>query len=175
MNLTSSAMLPTAVGMHMEPLLTGIVVADLANLTPAARVERLHEYSGITQKKSTNIESTLPASVHAQEDGPSKILQIGNYPPPFCGWAMQTKLLAEEIRRRGHLCSVLNLNENRKRKSPDYIDVQGGVDYLWKLFRFAANGYRFQVHVNGQSKIGYILAMIAVLIGWLFGRRAAVS
>src|SRR5215472_8171515 len=26
-----------------------------------------------------------------------KILQIGNYPPPYCGWAIQTKLLVEEI------------------------------------------------------------------------------
>ena len=30
-----------------------------------------------------------------------KILQIGKYPPPFCGWAVQTKLPVEEIRKRG--------------------------------------------------------------------------
>jgi hypothetical protein len=30
-----------------------------------------------------------------------KILRIGNYPPPMCGCATQTKLVTEELRRRG--------------------------------------------------------------------------
>src|SRR5437016_11405387 len=90
----------------------------------------------------------------------AKILQIGNYPPPACGWAIQTKLLVEEIRRRGHVCQVLNINENRKKKLAEYIDVQNGFDYLYKLLRFAAKGYQFQVHVNGQSRTGYVLALL---------------
>jgi len=69
--------------------------------------------------------------------------------------------LVEEIRRRGNMCQVLNLNENRKRRSSEYIDVQNGFDYLRKLTCFALNGYRFQVHVNGQSRHGYMLALIA--------------
>src|SRR6266850_2556563 len=69
----------------------------------------------------------------------ARILQIGNYPPPVCGWAMQTKGLVEEIRRRGNMCQVLNLNENRKRRSSEYIDVQNGFDYLRKLTCFALN------------------------------------
>src|SRR5215470_5730883 len=59
-----------------------------------------------------------------------KILQIGNYPPPVCGWAIQTQLLVEEIRRRGHICEVLNINENRRNKSSEYVDVQNAFDYL---------------------------------------------
>ena len=104
-----------------------------------------------------------------------KILQIGNYPPPFCGWAVQTKLLVEEIRRRGHICEVLNLNENRRRKSTEYVDVQNAFDYLWKVIRFALRGYRFQVHVNGQSKPGYMLALVAALVGFVAGRPVALS
>ena len=104
-----------------------------------------------------------------------KILQIGNYPPPFCGWAVQTKLLAEEIRKRGHICEVLNLNENRRRKSTEYVDVQNAFDYLWKVIRFALRGYRFQVHVNGQSKPGYMLALVASLVGFVAGRPVALS
>lgn len=38
----------------------------------------------------------------------AKILVIGNYPPPMCGWAMQTKLVVDELRRRAHVCEVLN-------------------------------------------------------------------
>ncbi|HYX69841.1 MAG TPA: glycosyltransferase [Terriglobales bacterium] len=109
------------------------------------------------------------------ETGRAKILQIGNYPPPACGWAIQTKLLVEEIRRRGHVCQVMNINENRKRKSDQYVDVQNGADYLRKLLRFARQGYRFQVHVNGQSRTGYLLALLAVVVGRLWQRPAALS
>jgi glycosyltransferase involved in cell wall biosynthesis len=106
---------------------------------------------------------------------PIKILQIGNYPPPFCGWAVQTKLLVEEIRRRGHICEVLNLNENRKKKSSEYVDVQNAFDYLQKVIRFALQGYRFQVHVNGQSKPGYVLALVASLVGRVARKPVALS
>src|SRR5919201_1945929 len=105
----------------------------------------------------------------------TKILQIGNYPPPVCGWAMQTKLLAEEIRRRGAICEVLNLNENRKKKSSEYVDVQNGFDYVCKLVCFALRGYRFQVHVNGQSAKGYLLALIAALVSRLAGQSLILS
>jgi glycosyltransferase involved in cell wall biosynthesis len=104
-----------------------------------------------------------------------KILQIGNYPPPFCGWAIQTKLLAEEIRRRGHLCEVLNINENRRKKSSEYVGVQNAFDYLQKVIRFALRGYRFQVHVNGQSKPGYMLALVASLVGRMAAKPVALS
>jgi len=104
-----------------------------------------------------------------------KFLQIGNYPPPFCGWAVPTKLLVEEIRRRGHICQVLNINENRRKKSTEYVDVQSAFDYLQKVIRFAGKGYRFQVHVNGQSKPGYVLALVAAVIGRLAGRPIALT
>jgi len=101
---------------------------------------------------------------------PTKILQIGNYPPPMCGWAIQTKLVVDELRRRGHVCEILKINENREIKSPEYVDVQGGLDYLRKVWRYAARGYRLNVHVNGMSKKGYWLALIAVSVGrWLRG------
>jgi hypothetical protein len=62
--------------------------------------------------------------------GRTKILQIGNYPPPMCGWAIQTKLVTDELRRRGHVCDVLKINEGRQVKDSSYVDVQGGWDYL---------------------------------------------
>jgi len=110
-----------------------------------------------------------------REEQNVKILQIGNYPPPVCGWAMQTKFLVEEIRRRGIVCDVLNINENRKRDSKEYVDVQNGFDYLYKLTRFAFRGYRFQMHVNGQSETGYLLALIAAVVGRISGRPIALS
>ena len=96
-----------------------------------------------------------------------KILQIGNYPPPMCGWAIQTTLVTDELRRRGYVCDVLKINEGRQVKDPSYVDVQNGRDYLFKVLRFAFRKYRLNVHVNGMSKKGYILALIAVLAGRL--------
>lgn len=104
-----------------------------------------------------------------------KILQIGNYPPPVCGWSIQTKLLVEEFRRRGIVCDVLNLSENRRKKSNDYVDVQNIFDYVYKLLRFALRGYRFQVHVNGQSKPGYVLALLAAVAGQMVRRPIVLS
>lgn len=88
---------------------------------------------------------------------------------------MQTKLLVEEIRQRGHVCQVLNINESRKRKTNEYVDVQNGFDYVYKLVLFAQKGYQFQMHVNGMSKTGYVLAFLAALIGRLSGRPIALS
>lgn len=107
--------------------------------------------------------------------GKTKILQIGNYPPPMCGWAIQTKLVTDELRRRGYICDILKINEGRQIKDPTYVDVQNGRDYLFKVLGFAFRGYRLNVHVNGMSKKGYILALIAVLAGRLVFRPALVT
>jgi len=106
---------------------------------------------------------------------PAKILQIGNYPPPMCGWAIQLKLVTEELRRRGHVCEVLKINEGRQVKSSEYVDVQGGFDYLKKIWKFALQDYRLNIHVNGMSKKGYALALAAVLTGRVVGRSALVT
>src|SRR6266576_1270892 len=106
---------------------------------------------------------------------PAKILQIGNYPPPMCGWAIQLKLVTEELRRRGHICEVLKINEGRQRKSPEYVDVKDGPDYVKKIWQFARRGYRLNVHVNGMSKKGYGLALAAALVGRIVNRPALVT
>lgn len=83
----------------------------------------------------------------------------------MCGWAIQTKLVTEELRQRGHVCEVLKINENRQVKNPAYIDVQSGLDYFVKVWRYALSGYRLNVHVNAQSPKGYLLALLAALTG----------
>lgn len=104
-----------------------------------------------------------------------KILEIGNYPPPQCGWAMQTKLLTDELRRRGATCAVLNLNESRRLKNREYVDVQSGPDYLLKLMSFALRGYRPHTHVNAESWQGYLLALIANLAARALGKPAVMT
>src|SRR5689334_4592103 len=108
-------------------------------------------------------------------NGKAKILQIGNYPPPMCGWAIQTKLVTDELRRRGHVCEILKINENRRVKDPAYVDVQDGFDYLRKVVSFARRGYRLNVHMNGMGRTGYLLALAAVVVGRLLNRPALVT
>src|SRR5437588_9211724 len=104
-----------------------------------------------------------------------KILIIGNHPPPMCGWAIQTQLVQKELRRRGCVCEVMNINENRKVKSAEYTDIQNGADYLGKVVSFAARGYRIHAHVNGESNKLLVLAFTAVIIARVFGRPVILS
>jgi glycosyltransferase involved in cell wall biosynthesis len=113
--------------------------------------------------------------MEAQDKNGIKILVIGNYPPPMCGWAIQTYLVTVELRRRGQICDVLKINENRRVKSSAYVNVQSGWDYFTKLVRFTLRGYRINVHVNGTSRKGYLLALIATAIGRLSLRPASLT
>jgi glycosyltransferase involved in cell wall biosynthesis len=104
-----------------------------------------------------------------------KILQIGNWPPPLCGWAMGLVALRRELESRGWDCPVMNLNENRRVLSLEYIDVQSGWDYLRKVWSHVWRGYAVQIRVNAESKKGYVLALIAMLLARLSGRPALLT
>lgn len=108
--------------------------------------------------------------ISAHNSTTKKILQIGNYPPPMCGWAVQTVLLNQELRRRGHISEVLNVNESRKKKSTEYVDVQNGIDFLWKVLWFSARGYHIHAHLNAESPKLYLLDLVALLWARSIGR-----
>ena len=120
-------------------------------------------------------QADAPAQSSEAYQEPVRVLQIGNYPPPMCGWAIQLKLVTEELRRRGHTSEVLKINEGRQIKSSEYVDVQSGTDYLQKIVTYALRGYRLNVHVNGMSKKGYWLAMAAALVGRTVNHPALVT
>lgn len=101
-----------------------------------------------------------------------RILEIGNWPPPVCSWSMSLVGLRKELEARGWECQVMNLNENRRVRSPEYIDVQNGWDYFWKVLRRVWRGYAVHIRVNGETKKGYFLAVAALLLARM-GRRPA--
>ena len=70
----------------------------------------------------------------------------------MCGWAIQTKLVTAELRRRGHVCEVLKINEGRQIKSSEYVDVQTVQTICGRSGVTALRGYRLNVHVNGMSE-----------------------
>ena len=83
--------------------------------------------------------------------------------------------LRKELEARGWDCAVMNLNENRKVRSPEYIDVQDGWDYFSKVFRKVRRGYAVHVRVNGETKKGYLLALCALGLARAFRRPALLT
>jgi len=104
-----------------------------------------------------------------------RIMQIGNWPPPVCSWSMSLVGLRKELDSRGWDCQVMNLNENRKVRSPEYIDVQTGWDYFTKVLRLVRRGYAIHVRVNGETKKGYLLALCALGLARMYGRPALLT
>jgi len=97
----------------------------------------------------------------------ARILQIGNYPPPVCGWSLHTQLLHRELSERGVHSRVMDIGPSRRVADRDCIPVYSGLDYAVKLLTYRLRGYTFQVHVNGDSWKGYLLVLAAVLLGRL--------
>jgi glycosyltransferase involved in cell wall biosynthesis len=104
-----------------------------------------------------------------------RILEIGNWAPPVCSWTMSLVGLRRELLTRGWDCRVMNLNENRRVRSPEYIDVQNGWDYLCKVLRAVKDGCGIHTRVNAESTDLYILAFIAMALARLWHRPALLT
>ncbi|MEW6620335.1 MAG: glycosyltransferase [bacterium] len=100
-----------------------------------------------------------------------KILEIVSYSPPRTGWSTRVEYLKKQLLEMGYECQILNISsESRRIKSDEYIDVQNGRDYIFKLGKFCLSGYRVHMHVNGQSPKGFILTLISEIIGLVLGK-----
>lgn len=56
----------------------------------------------------------------------------------------------------------MNMNENRRVRSPEYIDVQNGWDYMWKVLRAVKDRRAIHTRVNAESVDLYLLAVLAM-------------
>jgi len=103
-----------------------------------------------------------------------RILQISNYPPPICGWAIHTQAVQNALRGRGADCVVLDVGPGRRTREegPGCTPILGAFDFLLKIIYFRLRGFTFEPHVNGESWQGYLLALVPVLVGRLTGRPA---
>ena len=104
-----------------------------------------------------------------------RILEIGNWPPPICSWTMSLVGLRKELEARGWDCRIMNLNENRRVRSPEYVDVQNGWDYLWKVLQSVRGGCAIHTRVNAESVDLYILAFVALLLARVWRRPALLT
>jgi glycosyltransferase involved in cell wall biosynthesis len=110
-----------------------------------------------------------------QQRNGKRILEIGNWPPPVCSWSMSLVGLRKVLEARGWECRVMNLNENRRKPSSEYIDIQGAMDYMFKLFRCVNDGCAVHVRVNGEAIKGYLIAFLALLAARLWSRPALLT
>ncbi len=104
-----------------------------------------------------------------------RILEIGNWAPPVCSWSMSMVGLRRELASRGWDCRVMNMNENRRVPSCEYIDVQDGWNYLVKVVRNIRDGCMVHTRVNAESTDLYILAFVALLVARLWRRPALLT
>jgi glycosyltransferase involved in cell wall biosynthesis len=83
--------------------------------------------------------------------------------------------LKQQLEAEGHECVVLNIGTSRTIPSPEYETVMSGPDYVRKVWRFCARGFLPHVHVNGSTKKGLVLSLIAQAISLVFGRRVVTT
>jgi glycosyltransferase involved in cell wall biosynthesis len=105
----------------------------------------------------------------------ARILEVFSYPPPLSGWSVRIQFLKERLESMGHTCTVLNIGPSRAVPSPEYECVLGGADFVAKLWRFSRSGYRVHAHANGHSPKGLALALAALLVNALWGRRPVLT
>jgi glycosyltransferase involved in cell wall biosynthesis len=105
----------------------------------------------------------------------ARILQIGNYPPPVCGWSLHTQVVDRELAARGADSRVLDIGPGRTVGGRGCVPVRSGLDYAAKLLAYRLRGFTFQMHVNGDSWKGYTLALAAVLLGRWSGKPAVLT
>lgn len=104
-----------------------------------------------------------------------KILEITSYPPPRAGWGVRVSFLREHLVSQGHDCQVLNIGKSRTTPSRDYVDVQGGWDYLRKVASHLRRGYMVHTHINGDGNKGWGLALAAQVMAKLWHRPCALT
>lgn len=110
-----------------------------------------------------------------RRDATSRVLQIGNYPPPVCGWSLHAQLVDQELSARGADSRVMDIGPGRRIAGRGCITVRNGLDYAAKLVGYRFRGFTFEVHMNGDSWKGYALVLAAVLLGRLTGKPAVLT
>lgn len=130
------------------------------NFTPARAKEKLEEFYDRLLRVRRPV---------------ARILQIGNFPPPVCGWALHTQLVHADLLSRGADSQVLDIGPGRRVKGRECLPVLGGFDYARKLIAHRLRGFTFHAHVNGDSWKGYALALSAVLLGRLTAKPAVLT
>jgi glycogen(starch) synthase len=102
----------------------------------------------------------------AQRD--TRVLLVGDYPPPNGGVATHVEELFRAVRARGGSCFVLDIG---KGQLPAHGIVPAGSVARFSLLlgSYAARGYRVHVHTSGSNRKSWMLAQVCAAAGRLSG------
>ncbi len=108
-------------------------------------------------------------------DNPLKVCLIGDYPPPYGGFSVEIEGISGNLRRLKQDCRVLNIGENRRVPSSEYVSVQGYPDFLYKFFQAGREGYLLHLVTTGHSKQSWWVSTILTLAGKLNHGRSVLA
>src|SRR3954467_5213472 len=98
----------------------------------------------------------------------TRVLLVGDYPPPTGGVATHVEELFHAMRARGASCEVLDIGKGQ-------IPAQGVIPagsvgrFAGLLTSYAARGYRLHVHTSGANRKSWMLAQACAAAGRLSG------
>lgn len=108
-------------------------------------------------------------------DNRLKVCLIGDYPPPYGGFSVEIEGISGNLRRFGQDCRVLNIGENRRVPSSQYVSVHGYNDFLFKFILAGRKGYLLHLVTTGHSRQSWWVASILALAGKLNHGRSVLA
>jgi len=98
----------------------------------------------------------------------TRVLLVGDYPPPTGGVATHVEELFHAMRARGALCEVLDIGKGQL-PAQGVIPAGSVARFSGLLTSYAARGYRIHVHTSGANPKSWLLAQAAAAAGRLSG------
>ena len=98
----------------------------------------------------------------------TRVLLVGDYPPPNGGVATHVEELFRAVRGRGATCEVLDIGKGQL--PAQGVSPAGGMArFSVLLASYVARGYRVHLHTNGANKKSWMLAQVCAAAGRLSG------
>jgi glycogen synthase len=98
----------------------------------------------------------------------TRVLLVGDHPPPNGGVATHVEELFHALRARGAACSVLDIGKGQL-PAQGVIPAGGIARFSALLASHAARGYRIHVHTSGANPRSWMLAQACAAAGRLSG------
>ncbi len=98
----------------------------------------------------------------------TRVLLVGDHPPPNGGVATHVEELFRALRARGAACSVLDIGKGQL-PAQGVIPAGGIAHFAAVLAAHAARGYRIHVHTSGANPKSWMLAQACAAAGRLSG------
>ena len=104
----------------------------------------------------------------------SKVLLVGDFPPPHGGVAVHVEVLFRAVRKSGGVCEVLDIGKGQL--PADGVVPAGGVlRFTALLGQYAARGYQIHVHTSGANPKSWMLAGICAAAGAASGKPPLIT